>query len=786
MSQTSDAHWPPRSPHEVLLSTPGGRDRLRRLAERTSPSPSPIKRTTSAASARKRTASLISKKLPEEEDVEEDEETLQLQLQEIQARLKLKKLQKKAKREIDAAGDPPRAESVAIPRADSVASSRVQSTSRGEQSQSSRSQAGVHVPVSPIRRARPTEDPRSPSRVLLGIDKGLRASDISLKRAPGLRRPKEDDLQETKRIGSFLQRASSRAGSRASADRDMSSQASSREPRILSFSDRLAAMRSQDIDREEKEARRRKNRSMAFDIDHQQMEGFRNTAVEIPNTAPSAPSFSRDEVLKSYNGASSGLTKSRTNPEVRSGLRSMGESSDATTTFQSGSVEHESRPESQTGSSRAKVQPAEVTESEASQFEPYSSIHLSKRIVPHKVLTRTFTGKKTFLIPDLLRIVKGPNFSPPDIEEDMVVLGVIASKSDPKVHQNSGKNEQRGKFMVMTLTDLKWELDLFLFNTAFERFWKLQPGTIVAILNPTIMSPPRGKEATGKFSLTLNSSEDTVLEIGTSRDLGYCKSIRKDGKTCDSWVDKRHTEFCDYHINETLKKTQSNRMEINTMNFSRGRGNGARKYNSRGATSSAAQQKIAEAEKTTRYDRESHSQIFIGRSTANLLDDSDFNPDAFHRGTTKDERVKRTLLAQEKELNLAKQLSRMGGGLGADYMRAKSTTSQRHGDSDLPAAPPPPLDAASLGLLGGKSKDLHLSPIKRRKTTMNSAAIGWGKDLSKQLGKMKDGENLLPVKKKTRFVTAKGIREAGRESLGTEMTAANELDEDDDDLDIVR
>ena len=34
--------WPPRSPHDALLSTPGGRDRLRRLAERTSPSPSPL------------------------------------------------------------------------------------------------------------------------------------------------------------------------------------------------------------------------------------------------------------------------------------------------------------------------------------------------------------------------------------------------------------------------------------------------------------------------------------------------------------------------------------------------------------------------------------------------------------------------------------------------------------------------------------------------------------------------------------------------------------------------
>jgi minichromosome maintenance protein 10 len=66
--------------------------------------------------------------------------------------------------------------------------------------------------------------------------------------------------------------------------------------------------------------------------------------------------------------------------------------------------------------------------------------------------------------------------------------------------------------------------------------------------------------------------------------------------------------------------------------------------------------------------------------------------------------------------------------------------------------------------------------------------MGWGSNLTKELGRMKNGENLQPVKKKTRFVTEKGIREAGRESFGGEVAkaAAHDLDDDDDDLDIVR
>lgn len=60
---------------------------------------------------------------------------------------------------------------------------------------------------------------------------------------------------------------------------------------------------------------------------------------------------------------------------------------------------------------------------------------------------------------------------------------------------------------------------------------------------------------------------------------------------------------------------------------------------------------------------------------------------------------------------------------------------------------------------------------------------------------MRDGESFQPVRKKTRFVTAKGIREAGRESFGgdavistavTTNVVNNNDDDDDDDLDIVR
>ncbi|KAG4418235.1 hypothetical protein IFR04_008593 [Cadophora malorum] len=798
----ANPEWPPRSPHDALLSTPGGRDRLRRLAERASPSPSPIKR---SASMRNRAKELMKSDMDDEDD-DEDEETLQLQLQEIQARLKLKKLQKKTKQASESDNEAARSDSAQLKRATSAAASRAQSRIAGlreERLEKARAQPEVHVPVSPIRRTQPPTVQRSPGRVLLGIDKGLRGSDVSLKRAPSLK--KRDEISTERLAGPFLQRAGSQASSRAQGAATPSNNASNQD-RPMTFSERIAASRSEDLERQERQERIRKNRSTGFDIDHQKMQKFRENAIELPDNSRVAPEFTRDEVL----GTKLGITPSRSAPNLRSAMRST--SVDTTDSFQRRSDSRTSATSSKPLSRRAPdmaKNPQEVTESEAdaSQFEPYSAQHLSKRIIPHPDLTRMLTGKKTFLIPDLLKIVKAPDFSGPDIEEDIVVFGIISRKTEPKAHQPSAnaKNQNRGKFMVMALTDLKWELDLFLFDTAFDKFWKYTPGTIIAILNPQFMPPPKGKEATGKFSLTLNSNADTILEVGTARDLGYCKSVKKDGKTCDAWVDKRHTEFCDFHVNLTLNKTHTNRMEVNTMGFGKGRygggGGGSGKFTQDSASHFRHKSKQEkEDDKTTRYDRSSHTQIFIGKkSTVSMLDDVDFDPDAFHRGSTKEERMTRRILAKEKERELERKLGTIGSGQGAEYMRRRDPAAPSRSDMYSSSQAEAPPDAGKLGLLGGKAENVALSPIKRKRTNTvsSSAAVGWGSDLTKQLGKMKNGENVSkegqpPVKKKTRFVTEKGIREAGRESFGGEVVGktplggGNDSNDSDDDLDIVR
>lgn len=517
------------------------------------------------------------------------------------------------------------------------------------------------------------------------------------------------------------------------------------------------------------------------------MEGYKNTAVDLPDEPLKAPTFSRDDILSK--GKSSGqLSRSKTVPSFRSHL-DAGESS----TFSESTLRDAS--------------PGDAKEGEgSSSFEPYSCFHLSRRILPHRVLARHVSGKKSLNVKELLRDVKAPDFALPDVEQDIVVFAVVAKKSEPRAHKtaaakNGLKDEERGKYMVMTLCDLELELDLFLFNSGFTRFWKLTPGTVVAILNPGVMPPPPGRQDTGRFSLVINSDEDTILEIGAARDLGSCQSVRKDGDLCGSWVNKKRTHFCEFHSNEAIRKQRSTRVEINSSGFG-DRGRRQPKESSKdGSKEWNGKKKGAD-----NYDWDTKTQWFASRSfsAADLIDGKDRAP---ADSKEKKEFLKRSLEAKEKEREMMKTLGRIGNAAGKEYMQhggqkngndpAPGTSSQANADEASK------LDPLSLGL-HSKDRMIHLSPIKRKRlqssqasstvSSAKSSAYGWGGSLKNKLSSMKDGEKLhkgakskSPVRKKTRFVTEKGIREAGRESLGMDMSQRQvSLDDDDDELVIVR
>jgi minichromosome maintenance protein 10 len=240
----------------------------------------------------------------------------------------------------------------------------------------------------------------------------------------------------------------------------------------------------------------------------------------------------------------------------------------------------------------------------------------------------------------------------------------------------------------------------------------------------------------------------------------------------------------------------------------------------------------------------------------------------------REEGLKRRMIQKEREREIAKKLSEIGGGAGREYMsRAAATAtaaaaSVTAGNNNISNAGgglrssvssstssaavsssnnntsistfgsdgPRRWDARALGLVGKRGAvqpRVDLGPIKRKRPESSASnstaggggsiggkvALGWGSSLKNKLTRMKEGERLdgskssdvsdkiktveegtetastmndgSPVRKKTRFVTEKGIREAGRESLGEPLSAAAKsrrrvvLDDDDDDDDLI-
>ena len=749
--------WPPLSSHAALLTSPSGRNKyqqnsiLRSPLKQSATTPSLVDRLRAA-----RSDNDIFEDKSDMQDQEDDEETLQLQLAAIEAKLKLKKLQQ-SKARLEGGRDTP-ALSSARPKSVAGTNSRIAGDA-------------VHVGVSPTKKPILNLEPKSPNRVLLGIDKGLKASDVSLRRA------RSTNERSRAQQGSTLSSRGRPASRILASGSNRSTQAQSTpQPHIKSFSERISEAGNTDRAKDANRASSGLDRRSGFRINKAEVEAYRAQAEQHKPTSRSPTRtgtsvYSRDEILQAQQAASGdshSLKTSRTAPDLR---------------------QSPTRP-----SSRSSVV-ENNGQAESSMYEGFSGIHLSSRILPQSFLKRTLPEDRysIYSIKELLKDVKSPGYEMPDRVGEYVVFGIVASKSSPLDHKevkgednssgtrdweqkwDNGSQNQK-KFIAMTITDLNWSLDLYLFGTAVPRYHRLSPGTVLAILNPGIMPPKRGKEESGAFSLTLSDGDHTVLEIGSARHLGFCNAKRKDGKECGQWIDRSKTEICEWHLNLELYKTQGSRMGVNTGTNGFGGGGGKTPANRHNTFDSRARgSREGESGRTyhkpgERYDRftgnsyyvsssgggaASRPQSQIGVSASRALDLDD--PFIAEGQMSRD---KKGLLQKRKEQHerenvIAKRLGQSSyRGAGAEYMRHKT------GD-----------DAASQRSAAHTAS--QRSALSAKDNIMRSKS-----DAAPSRKRAAESVRLSPIKK-TRFVTDRGIREAGRESLG--VTTAM----DEDDLDIV-
>ncbi|KAK5640477.1 hypothetical protein RI129_011288 [Pyrocoelia pectoralis] len=131
---------------------------------------------------------------------------------------------------------------------------------------------------------------------------------------------------------------------------------------------------------------------------------------------------------------------------------------------------------------------------------------------------------------------------------DWVVAGVI-------VHKSATKTSSKGKnFSVWTLSDLKFELKtvtVFLFGRAYDELWKTTVGTVVGILNPSVLDSRDGSKDEAHLSIY---NHQLVMILGKSKDLGTCKSVKKSGERCTAFVNVSICEFCLFHVKSEYQK----------------------------------------------------------------------------------------------------------------------------------------------------------------------------------------------------------------------------------------
>jgi minichromosome maintenance protein 10 len=312
--------------------------------------------------------------------------------------------------------------------------------------------------------------------------------------------------------------------------------------------------------------------------------------------------------------------------------------------------------------------------------------------------------------------------------------------------------------------------------------------------------PPKNKDS-GAFSLKLSSSEDTVLEIGTASDLGFCKAIKRDGKECLQWIDARKTEFCEFHIALKVDKARKGRMEFNSMvggstvsTSTRGGGRGGAGRGGRFVDNGL------KPEGRT-YDRALHETMYLaprelGFNATRLLDDQDADVNAWQRGCSKEEWQRQKQKKVEKEAELAKRLGEVGSGAGGEYLKARTTAIKKASTDAMTSSQATliePVDAERLGLLGKRAQDVTFATTgtkRKRGAAGASEPVGWGGAGKRGLlldqplkSTLKEPGQTSPKKNARFMLDSKGIRIPGRESLGGVAAGAERLDDDDDDDD---
>ncbi|KAF4530260.1 hypothetical protein B566_EDAN007301 [Ephemera danica] len=181
--------------------------------------------------------------------------------------------------------------------------------------------------------------------------------------------------------------------------------------------------------------------------------------------------------------------------------------------------------------------------------EPISGIRVINPLISYQTMGQRMIGRKFVGISRLKDEIERQQ-----LNEDWITIGVIVSSSPVKTSQKKKCVNMAGsKYIIWKMSDLKGDLktiSLFLFSGAYKAFWKTTTSVVVGVLNPNIMDKRDDK---GEAALSVDVPQKLLI-IGKSKDLGFCKSKKKDGTNCTAFVNTDTCSVCIYHAQQEYKK----------------------------------------------------------------------------------------------------------------------------------------------------------------------------------------------------------------------------------------
>ncbi|XP_013200909.1 protein MCM10 homolog [Amyelois transitella] len=190
--------------------------------------------------------------------------------------------------------------------------------------------------------------------------------------------------------------------------------------------------------------------------------------------------------------------------------------------------------------------------------DPIFGLRITKPLISSSALLDRMQGREAV---NMLRVKR--HVENEDLSKDWVIAGVIVKKSAAK------KSQKGNQFLIWTLSDLKDDMktvSMFLFRKAYNELWKTMEGTVVAVLNPNVLDRSQNSQDQACLSV---ENPDRVMLLGQSKDLGMCKSKKKNGEPCTAFVNLSKCEHCIYHVKQEYQK-YSRRQELQSPTMGKG------------------------------------------------------------------------------------------------------------------------------------------------------------------------------------------------------------------------